>query len=296
MNDKKKKILKSIILTILLEVIVYFLFKLLFNYLGLNTNTERGLIIELLYFTLSGYIVYSFLPEGTLKKHIEKIGIFILLLLGMASFPSIPIALFNINTDTWSTTFKIIYEFIFDLLFMLIVYLSYRKKINKEFKDYFSNFIDNIELTLKYYIVGLIIMIVSNLIINLFFTGGIAGNEEKVRSLLTNYPLYMIFSISIYAPFIEEMIFRRSIKDTFIKETKYTKYLYILTSGLIFGGMHLLEATKAIEILYIIPYGALGIAFAANYYKTNNIFSTITIHCIHNTVTVILFFLTGGIK
>ena len=233
----------------------------------------------------------------TTKKILIKIGIFLLLLIGMATFSYIPILIFNININSWNSTSKIIYEFVWDILFILLVYLFYRKTINKNFKDYFSNIKENIETSFKYYVIGLIIMIISNVIINIFITNGIAGNEEQVRELINKYPLYMAFTISIYAPFIEEMIFRKSIKDIFIKDNKITKYLYIITSGLIFGGMHILGSyNKPIDLLYLIPYGALGIAFAANYHKTNNIFSTITMHCIHNTITLVLLFISGGIQ
>ena len=128
-------------------------------------------------------------------------------------------------------------------------------------------------------------MIVSNLAI-IFITGGtIAGNEEAVRDMIDKVPLYMAFSTIIYAPFTEEIIFRKCIKDV-IKN----KWLYILMSGFIFGGMHIIgAATKLTDILFIIPYSSLGLAFAYTYYKSDNIFSTITMHLIHNTLAFLLY-------
>lgn len=232
------------------------------------------------------------------NNYLFKILIFIILLLGMATFSSIPAKLFNINIQNLNTTSKIIYLLFCDILYILITYLIYHKSINKNFKDFTKSFIKNFEQSFKYYFIGLTIMIISNLIITIFFNNAIAGNEELVRTYIDNYPLYMFFSVAIYAPFIEEIIFRKSIKDIFLLKhnNKLTKYLYILTSGLIFGGMHLLgQITTPIDYLYLIPYSSLGIAFAALYYKTNNIFSTISIHCLHNTVTIILYLLAGGL-
>ena len=75
---------------------------------------------------------------------------------------------------------------------------------------------------------------------------------------------------------------------------KFTKYLFILISGILFGSMHVIgSVTSVYDYLYIIPYSALGISFAALLYKTDNIFSTITIHSIHNTASIILYFMGG---
>ena len=234
--------------------------------------------------------------KNKFKNIYLPILVFITLLLGMAYFQYIPAKLLKINLETISTTSKIVYSIICDALFMLFVYLLYRKTINKNFKDFFSNFKDNIETSLKYYFIGLAIMVISNLIITIFFSGASANNEEAVRTLIGKYPLYMVFSVSIYAPFIEEIIFRKSIKDmiTSYKNNSLTKYLYILTSGLIFASLHVVGmADKAIDYIYIIPYLSLGIAFAALYHKTDNIFSTICIHSLHNTVAVLLLFALG---
>lgn len=231
--------------------------------------------------------------KNKFKNIYLPILLFITLLLGMAYFQYIPAKLLKINLETISTTSKIVYSIICDALFMLFVYLLYRKTINKNFKDFFSNFKDNIETSLKYYFIGLAIMVISNLIITIFFSGASANNEEAVRTLIEKYPLYMVFSVLIYAPFIEEIIFRKSIKDmiTSYKSNSLTKYLYILTSGLIFASLHVVGmADKAIDYIYIIPYLSLGITFAALYHKTDNIFSTICIHSLHNTVAVLLLF------
>jgi len=125
-------------------------------------------------------------------------------------------------------------------------------------------------------------MIIGNIIILFFTKQGLAQNEENVRILIKQLPLYMIFSVSIYAPITEELIFRKSIKD-FISN----KYLYILTSGLIFGGLHVISYINSIaDAIYLIPYCALGFAFAYSYYKSNNIYSTIIMHCMHNTIAI----------
>lgn len=232
-----------------------------------------------------------------LKKYILPIAIFILLLSGMIFLPNIPILLFNIKYDNLSMTFKAIYMFLCDLVFITILFFLYKNKITKDLKDYIKNFAKRFEESFKFYFIGLIIMIISNFIITFFLTEAIAANEEAVRNMIDKIPLYMIFSVSIYAPFVEEIIFRHSIKDCVMcyNDKKTTKFIYILISGFIFAFLHMpTGTTNYTDYIFIIPYMSLGVAFAALYSKTNNIFSSISMHCLHNTFTIVLYLLTGG--
>lgn len=229
-------------------------------------------------------------------KKINKIIIFIVLLLLMALFPYIPIMFFKLDYDKFNYTTKILYNFTCDIGFMIIIFFLYNKELIQNFKEYFKNFKANFEESFKYYFIGLAIMIISNILIVLLVKEANANNENTVRELISKAPLYMIFSVSIYAPFIEEIIFRKSIKDAILtfKDNKNIKYLYILASGLIFGLMHIIgSATSIYDYIYIIPYAALGVSFAALYYKKDNIFYTITIHSMHNTLAIILYFIGG---
>ncbi len=234
-----------------------------------------------------------------MNKNVKtNILLFFILILGMSLFSYLPILVFHLNVDAFSQTLKVLYQLSCDIGFMIIVYFIYHKDLNKDFKTYFKKFDDNIKVSIKYYLCGYFVMVASNILIALFFSGATAGNENAVRSLIDSYPLYMFFSVAIYAPFIEEIIFRKCIYDIVysFKETKYHKYIYIVISGLLFAGMHVIGITEqAIDFLYIIPYLGLGIAFAALYHKTKNIFSTITMHSMHNTLAFLMYF-QGGTK
>lgn len=219
------------------------------------------------------------------KKIFVVLKVFILLLL-LLTFKSIFISFFPNNLNN---ILKVIIFLISDLIVIGILLIVYRKTLIKDFKSYFKDFLNNFEQSFKYYIVGLAIMIISNLIIVVFINNQIASNEESVRSLIDIVPLYMIFSVSIYAPITEELIFRKGIREIF-----NNKYLYIISSGIIFASMHLASENLSLNtLLYIIPYSSLGITFAYTYYKTNNIFSTIMLHSFHNTMAIILYLIGG---
>ena len=163
------------------------------------------------------------------KKIFTILKVFILLVL-LLMFKQTFISYFPNNLSTIS---KVILFVISDLIVLAILFIVYRKTLIKDFKNYFKDFLNNFEQSFKYYLVGLIIMIISNLIIVVFINNKIASNEESVRSLIDILPLYMIFSVSIFAPLTEELIFRKGIREIF-----NNKYLYIIISGIFFASMH----------------------------------------------------------
>lgn len=202
-------------------------------------------------------------------------------------FSSIFFAILNINLDTITDKEYIFYLTLSNITLIIIYILIYQKTLVKDFKNFTKNLITNLETSLKYWLIGFIIMIVSNLVITFILNKGIAGNEQDVRNYIDAFPLFMLFNTVIYAPLTEELTFRKSIKDAISN-----KWLYIIISGLVFGMLHIASyITTPIDLVYLIPYGALGISFAMLYYKTDNIFSTISMHAMHNLLAVIVYML-----
>lgn len=196
---------------------------------------------------------------------------------------AIPVLIFRIDISKFNDLDKVIYSLSCSLLFLSIIMLCYRKTLVKDFKPYFKNFGKNFENSFKYYLVGVGVMIFSNLIITLLFQGDLSTNETMVRSYINASPLLMAIDISFYAPLAEELLFRKSVRDV-VKN----KWLYIFISGFIFGGMHVIGTEGLIGLLYLIPYCSLGFTFAYIYAKTDNIYSSIMLHFMHNTISLIL--------
>ena len=134
-------------------------------------------------------------------------------------------------------------------------------------------------------------MYISNLFITFVLNKQLAGNEETVRNYLVTLPLLMTFDAAICAPINEELTFRKSFKEIFP-----SKLVFVIISGFIFGSLHVASYIETFsDIIYLIPYSALGIAFALLYYKTDNIFSSITMHNIHNLLATILVLLGASL-
>lgn len=195
-------------------------------------------------------------------------------------FKKLGIDILNLNTNL-----KSLYLILIDLSFMIIMYIIYHKRINNDIKDFKNNFKEYIPFGFKYWSTGIFFMILSNVIISMIYTNQ-SANEEIVRSILDSYPIYMIFSACFSAPFVEELIYRKSIRDIF--DNKYN-YVYIVISGLIFGFVHTLaNVSNLMELIYIIPYGIMGSMFAYMYTKTDNVIVPMSFHFIHNTITIII--------
>lgn len=185
----------------------------------------------------------------------------------------------NTNNLTISTLSLIVADLI--ILFMFI--LIFRKTIIPDFNDFKKNWKNYLKSNVKYWLIGLALMIASNILIS--FIIEMPTNETLNREALLKNTIPSIISMVIIAPIIEELITRKHFKDAF-----QNKYIYIFMSGLIFGALHLLVAESLIECLYVIPYGVLGAAFAKIYYNTNNIWTNIFFHFIHNLIAVLLIF------
>lgn len=218
-------------------------------------------------------------PKGLLIE----IGIFILFYFS-SYIQLIPILLFNMDIASITGAQNVMLSAFSNVVLLLILLLIFRKDIKKEWKIFKDNFLENIDIGIKYWLIGLGIMMVSNIFINVFLQLGQAANEQAVQSMITSLPWLMLINAGFIAPCTEEIVFRKGFKKAFPN-----KYAFIILSALVFGSLHVITSmTSPIELLYIIPYGALGAAFAYMYQKTNTIFTSISMHMFHNTALILL--------
>ena len=113
-------------------------------------------------------------------------------------------------------------------------------------------------------------------------------NEQIIRSNFQIAPLYMYLTSVVIAPAMEELVFRRGIRNIIKNDI-----LFIIVSGFVFGGLHVLLSGTAnpLELLYIIPYSVPGFIFAYILTKTDNILVDVGLHTFHNGILMSLQFL-----
>ena len=101
--------------------------------------------------------------------------------------------------------------------------------------------------------------------------------------MISALPWAMLIDAGLLAPFIEEIIFRKCFRNIIKNDT-----IFVIASGLVFGGMHVINSSNPIGYLFIIPYGCLGVAFALMYKKTNSVYTSIFAHMLHNSILTLL--------
>ena len=196
----------------------------------------------------------------------------------------IPVKIFNIDLKTASTTTIVVLSMFSTLVLFIIYFFVYRKDLKKDFKIFLKNKDDYMDVGIRSWIIGLLLMFVSNFILNFVLKAGGAKNEQTVQLMIKSLPLLMLLDAGILSPFNEEIVFRKTLKDIF-----KNKWIFIIASFILFGGAHVINSSKTfLDYLYIIPYGFLGAAFAYAYYETDNIFTSISIHMLHNIVLILI--------
>lgn len=91
--------------------------------------------------------------------------------------------------------------------------------------------------------------------------------------------VFTILTVSVLAPLLEELIFRGAVEREFLKS--YSPPVAILLSALMFGAIHQ-------NLWQMVPAFLYGIIFGWLYYKFRNIWITIGLHSLNNTLSVVL--------
>jgi len=190
----------------------------------------------------------------------------------------------NIEAENIPSYLLQIYNVVWEVIFILLIILIFKKEIQTAWTDMKKNHISYFKKYFKYYIIALIVMMVSNAYIFMINGGNIAGNESNVRDMFAVAPIYTYISAVILAPILEELVFRLSLKNVL-----GNNWLFIISSGLIFGGLHIISSyTGPMDLLYLIPYGSFGVAFGYILVKTQNIFVSMGFHFMHNGIIMAL--------
>ena len=182
------------------------------------------------------------------------------------------------------------FNVLIELILFVVVMLLYNKEFKKDYKIFKLNSKDNIRKIISYFALFIALKIGTALISSILsfalnYTLGESENQEAVMKLVSAEPLLMIINTCILAPFVEEGIFRLSIRKVF-----NNKYLFILVSGLFFGMMHIFptDLPTSLALIYSITYVAMGFYLAYIYTETENIWFVIFIHALNNLFSMII--------
>lgn len=202
-------------------------------------------------------------------------------------------AMFQIlNLDLTKTSFYLLANLSIYLIALAFLVFYHRKTLKSDFKNFKNNFKNCFKVAITNYGKSLILSTLCNLLL-ISLTGDIAQNESANRNIITLYPLFSILTMVFIGPFIEEMVFRKSMKKAF-----NNKNYFLIISALIFGSAHILISLDfsslasfassffSINTLFVIPYSVMGYFLARSYVDTDSIFTSTLMHMFNNGLAV----------
>lgn len=189
--------------------------------------------------------------------------------IGLLLIVSFIMAVFSILTKNQTVAYFFTY-FTSSLIFLFI----YKDKLKNDLKN-----IRN-DLNTKNIII-IVLFLVLSFISNIILVNMLnqeASNQEIAVSMFKSFPLLGIPAICLFAPFVEEIIYRLPYKKN---------WLSIIISTIVFTFAHI-SNFSLIQMFFLIPYLFLSISFSFAYFKNENIILSTTTHILNNLISVVL--------
>ena len=170
---------------------------------------------------------------------------------------------------------------LYEIIILGATLLIFKDRYKHDFLYLKDNFKKYVAFAFKHWLIMLGIILAVGMIQVSLGVNGESGNQEALKTLPL---LYLIPSAIIYAPIVEEAVFRGSIRRLIKNDV-----VFIIVSGVIFGLLHTFLSEDGLYniIIYSLNYVAMGSCLAYSYVKTNNIYTSMMIHAIQNTFGII---------
>ena len=189
---------------------------------------------------------------------------------------------FNLSYNVLRVLEVVLYVFVF-----LTTVIPARKVLRYGWEKYTDSFRDNMKTIMRSQIFIMAVMAVISIIIMKLGIGG-SYNQDQISGLVRRNPYLYTLMATVFAPFVEEIVFRGCIYRRI--EASGHKYLGFLISSLIFGLIHvitpLLQGDWS-QGIYIIVYGSLGMVMCYVYEKTDSLFCSILLHMLNNAISIL---------
>ena len=189
--------------------------------------------------------------------------------IGLLLIVSFIMAVFSILTKNQAVAYFFTY-FTSSFIFLFI----YKDKLKNDLKN-----IGN-DLNTKNIII-IVLFLVLSFISNIILVNMLnqeASNQEIAVSMLKSFLLLGIPAICLFAPFVEEIIYRLPYKKN---------WLSIIISTIVFTFVHI-SNFSLIQMFFLIPYLFLSISFSFAYFKNENIILSTTTHILNNLISIVL--------
>lgn len=113
-------------------------------------------------------------------------------------------------------------------------------------------------------------------------------NQNYIEELLRSSSSFLLIPVlCVIGPVVEELVFRGALQGALAK-LKMPKILSVIIAGTLFGLIHVMEAGDYIQLP---AYLFGGLAFGFIYFKSENIYVSMSVHIIYNSVSVWLSYI-----
>ena len=211
-------------------------------------------------------------------------------------------ALYNIDNN--NIVYLIVTTIISIVLYKWNKKLSIKKK-RELMRENTIDYISLIKLKKRYIVwVSSLTFLIYNMVSLMILPDVDSKNQKAVNRYLDgNSWLESIGNVGILSPIVEEVIFRGLllilissiglwIVSTFKRNltaniSRYTSIIFIATSSLLFGLVHVVSGG---DYNHIFPYLLSGIVFSTIYILTKTLYASIFVHMIGNTIAVMVYY------
>lgn len=115
-------------------------------------------------------------------------------------------------------------------------------------------------------------------------------NDIRIMETAKQVPPYIfLIFVGFIGPFVEELVFRKSLLN--LLRDRLSPKIAILCQTLLFALVHV-HLLSLLEFIQVIPHFIIGIYWGYLYYKTQNIYYSMTVHMVTNTLALYLTFFT----
>lgn len=190
-------------------------------------------------------------------------------------------------------------NFLVYLLMFIVFGILLWKYYVKEANIFLNNVQNAVIIAVVLWIVGFILNIIIAMIFETMDITGTSENQAFIEEAF-KYPWMIIPMTVIFAPIIEETVFRGIIFNFFekLKLKGLNVILAFVVSAGLFGSIHILDGLisgDVNEIILGIPYFILGFIICLVYYLTKSLYAAILIHFIQNTFSVVMYYVSQSL-
>jgi len=184
-------------------------------------------------------------------------------------------------------------DFVYSVLLLILsIYLTkdFWAEMGRRFKHEPMLNIKTIGITLP-------LMLITSMVLNYAITTftGLDGsqNQNELVDIFGEYPLLLVFQALIFAPIVEELMYRGLL---FGMLQKRSQMFAVFFSSFFFGMAHIYPSLldgQYMDLFFLPTYFMLGFWLNRAYIKSKSLFTPVLIHFINNAIGVFAIYLSS---